>query len=668
MDKHRSGRPNPDIAAQSRSGMRQDRGRQRDALMDRKEYAVGRFTLQPFRQLLDSGSPVAIKPKALAILSVLAGAEGALVTKDQLMETVWPNITVEDNAIQAHVAILRKILGTDAELLSTVHGLGYRLAPTEAMPPTVAEAEPKPVVGSALYRRGWLSALAIVLAAGAMAGSLLLFRGGAPVEETAQLAIAPFDISGPGPGMEGFGSDLRDKISAALSDARILVASGASANQKSEFLLGGRITSDGKMLDVHVQISDAKEHVAVWSGTFRKELGARMALLTNVAASVADAAHFAVIARTGKVRLNAAAVAAFVEASNSLSGAPRNGPALERADYQKIIALAPESPLGHSGLAVVDAFQVRSDSENETLRSEARREANRALVLDPRDGEAYVALELILPPLQWKEREALLRKSVIADPDFEPAAMMEARLLWSVGRGHDALPWFDRAYNLNPLHADNAFTYAASLASEGKAGEGQRVLKQMDAQLPDHSKTRDAHFWASLLSGATGETLAIVADPVRWPLGMNQKSAGVWRAALTAQASKDQATRAHAIRTIEDAAADASLTRGQALLLLSMLNDVEGAFAQAQFYEPADPKWAPFLFLGPTEAMRFDRRFMALAVKFGFAAYWRATGQWPDFCQAPGLPYDCKAEVDKLAEDDPELKPQAVYHPVAGNY
>jgi hypothetical protein len=60
--------------------------------------------------------------------------------------------------------------------------------------------------------------------------------------------------------------------------------------------------------------------------------------------------------------------------------------------------------------------------------------------------------------------------------------------------------------------------------------------------------------------------------------------------------------------------------------------------------------------------MRLDPRFMPLAVKLGFAAYWRATGQWPDFCRSPDLPYDCKAEVDKLAAQDPALKPIAVIH------
>jgi tetratricopeptide (TPR) repeat protein len=294
------------------------------------------------------------------------------------------------------------------------------------------------------------------------------------------------------------------------------------------------------------------------------------------------------------------------------------------------------------------------------LRQESRREANRALELDPHNGEAYIALELILPRFNWKEREALLLKGAEADPDFEPAAMHEARLLWSVGRGHDALPWFRRAFNVDPLHNDNVFTYAVSHAAEGHPAESQKLLELMQTKWPDSSKTTDAHFWSAMLSGDTGQVLAMIADPKQWPMGMNRKSAEAWRLALTV--SNDNSARLRAIRAIQDSAADGSLIRGEALLLLSLLNDVDGAFAQAQDYQPSDPRWGPYLFLGPTRVMRMDPRFMPLAVRLGFAAYWRASGQGPDFCKSPDLHYDCKIEVEKLAAQDPDLKPIAIIH------
>ncbi|HWU55274.1 MAG TPA: winged helix-turn-helix domain-containing protein [Rhizomicrobium sp.] len=642
--------------------------------MGRKEYRIGRFTLEPFRQLMESGQPVPVKPKALAILSVLAEAKGTLVTKDDLMKAVWPNVTVEENAIQAHVAALRKVFGHEAELLCTVHGYGYRLASAQDIP----QSDPQAAAASGARWRRAHSLLAAGLAISLGAASLWLFRSAAPDAQAkgpAQVAILPFEQAGTSTELKGLASDLMDTISAELTEARIIIASSADHKSRlpwvsgpvsnTEFLFGGRIRSDGKQLNVHVQLSDAREHVAVWSGTFQESVTARKALIAKVAAAVARVSRWAVLGRTGPVRLDAANVAALIAARESISGGPRNATVLETENYKKIIATAPDFTWGHSGLAVGEAFQLRFDPENQALRQDVKREANRALELDPHNGEAYVALELSLSRWNWKEREALLLKGIEADPSFEPTAMMEARLLWSVGRNHDALAWFKRAYNIDPLHNDNVFTYTVSLAAEGHPADSQTLLELMRTKWPDSTKTRDAHFWSSMLSGATGEVLVMVADPKQWPMGMNRKSAEVWRLALTASRSNDSTARLRAIGAIKDSAADGSLIRGEALLLLSLLNDVDGAFAQAGEYEPSDPRWGPFLFLGPTQVMRQDLRFMPLAVKLGFAAYWRSTGQWPDFCKSPDLPYDCKAEVQKLAAQDPELKPTAGTHRLA---
>lgn len=95
--------------------------------MDYPEVSLGRHSLVPFRQLNLDGHPVRLGNKALQILSTLAAAKGQLVTMGDLMNTVWSGLTVEDNAVQVHVAALRKALGPDANLLVTVRGLGYRL-------------------------------------------------------------------------------------------------------------------------------------------------------------------------------------------------------------------------------------------------------------------------------------------------------------------------------------------------------------------------------------------------------------------------------------------------------------------------------------------------------------------------------------------------------------
>jgi non-specific serine/threonine protein kinase len=91
-------------------------------------YRFGHFELQPVeRRLLVDGQPVRLGPHAFDLLVVLAERSGHLLTKDDLLERVWPKVVVEENTLQVHVSALRKVLGANA--IATVPGRGYRFVP-----------------------------------------------------------------------------------------------------------------------------------------------------------------------------------------------------------------------------------------------------------------------------------------------------------------------------------------------------------------------------------------------------------------------------------------------------------------------------------------------------------------------------------------------------------
>ena len=79
------------------------------------------------RELRSRGTPVAFGNRAFEIVEVLARAGGQLVTKDDLMERIWPGAIVGDNTLQVHISAVRKALGPDRGMLKTSHGRGYRL-------------------------------------------------------------------------------------------------------------------------------------------------------------------------------------------------------------------------------------------------------------------------------------------------------------------------------------------------------------------------------------------------------------------------------------------------------------------------------------------------------------------------------------------------------------
>jgi predicted ATPase/DNA-binding winged helix-turn-helix (wHTH) protein len=79
------------------------------------------------REILANGEPLRVGSRAFDILELLIQANGALVSKTEIMRSVWPNSVVEENNLQVHIAALRKALAGDRDLIRTVPGRGYRL-------------------------------------------------------------------------------------------------------------------------------------------------------------------------------------------------------------------------------------------------------------------------------------------------------------------------------------------------------------------------------------------------------------------------------------------------------------------------------------------------------------------------------------------------------------
>jgi predicted ATPase len=80
------------------------------------------------REVRRGGVVVPLGERAFDVLAVLAGAQGEVVSKADLMALIWPGAVVEDNALQAHISAIRKALGPDRDMLKTVSRRGYCLS------------------------------------------------------------------------------------------------------------------------------------------------------------------------------------------------------------------------------------------------------------------------------------------------------------------------------------------------------------------------------------------------------------------------------------------------------------------------------------------------------------------------------------------------------------
>lgn len=82
---------------------------------------------------------IALAPKAFALLQVLAGQAGRLVSKQELLSQVWPGVFVGDAVLKGAIREVRKALNDDSHeprFIETAHRRGYRFI----APVTIVEA------------------------------------------------------------------------------------------------------------------------------------------------------------------------------------------------------------------------------------------------------------------------------------------------------------------------------------------------------------------------------------------------------------------------------------------------------------------------------------------------------------------------------------------------
>jgi len=108
----------------------------------------GSFTLDLHRRLLLHGDdPVSLTPKQLDVLEFMVTNAGRLLTKQEIMQAVWPDSFVEEGNLSQNIFWLRKALrngdtaeGATDNYILTVQGRGYRfIAPVTVPEPPVSE-------------------------------------------------------------------------------------------------------------------------------------------------------------------------------------------------------------------------------------------------------------------------------------------------------------------------------------------------------------------------------------------------------------------------------------------------------------------------------------------------------------------------------------------------
>jgi predicted ATPase/DNA-binding winged helix-turn-helix (wHTH) protein len=111
----------------------------------------GSIELRPAeRQLVVGGEPAKLGARAFDLLLALVERRERVVSKNELLDLVWPGLVVEENNLQVHISTLRKLLGP--AVIATIPGRGYRF--TQAPDRPAAEPAASPVLSAEALAAG----------------------------------------------------------------------------------------------------------------------------------------------------------------------------------------------------------------------------------------------------------------------------------------------------------------------------------------------------------------------------------------------------------------------------------------------------------------------------------------------------------------------------------
>jgi DNA-binding winged helix-turn-helix (wHTH) protein len=136
------------------------------------QFIFGPYTLEPDqrRLLMGGNQTIELTAKAFDLLVLLVSQAGRLVTKDEILEAVWPGVIIVESNVTATIRMIRKALREDAEhqYIETIPKKGYRfVAPVSKLGPGQAKPETPRIVSAPgkTRRRLWiaLSSLVVVI-------------------------------------------------------------------------------------------------------------------------------------------------------------------------------------------------------------------------------------------------------------------------------------------------------------------------------------------------------------------------------------------------------------------------------------------------------------------------------------------------------------------------
>jgi TolB-like protein/DNA-binding winged helix-turn-helix (wHTH) protein/tetratricopeptide (TPR) repeat protein len=509
------------------------------------EFRLNGYSVRPASGEVQGRSGwVRIEPKAMAVLSMLAQARGEVVSRDALLQQVWPRGFVTDDVLTRCISQLRRALGDAASapaFLETIPRRGYRL---------VCEIE--------------------------SGADDVLGMPGAP---DATLMVMPFqDLTA---GHESHLADgLTEILIARLSSLRdIRVISRTTAMKYRQSLLGipaiasqvgatwiveGSVLGAANRVQVVAQLIEARTDGHLWAESYIRDLSDLLVIQNDIAQRVATSIRHTLAPddplETPPVKLTAAQLRLYLRARHLISQRTPGALREALAVIQDLAGATPDYPPLWSSLAESQFMLMHYGEEPvDIMLISCRESLNRALALSPEDPQALGLTGILELMFDWQPEQAIhtLSRALARRPSFTIAMVGLANAYAVTRRFAEAEAWMRHAIETDPLDVGLNMNLGDHLILQERFAEAVEALRRVEELAPGHRPSLLRRAWAEALAGqaaAARETLERArgndAPDARW----------CEYAAIVHGAIGDRVAAASALASLEALASGARLT------------------------------------------------------------------------------------------------------------
>jgi DNA-binding winged helix-turn-helix (wHTH) protein/TolB-like protein len=634
------------------------------------------------RKLFDPhGALVILSARPLDALLCLVEHHGQVLSRETLMEVVWPQLYVEENNLTQAISTIRKALHDNAcesQFIRTVPGHGYCFTATveKHVAGTAAGCAPPSTYVAAkraltTWPRLWLTqAVALALAVGMIAG-IATWRGKEPViaspANTRNLAplgmssvprpqsripnsIAVLPLATLSPEYDPmFTSGLHDEIISQLTKNRslnviarssiiALLDDGSSTLDlarvlRVESILTGTLRLAGTHARISLQLLDVGSGLMMWSGTYdidQQDLGEMISLQGDIALNVATALKAEI---PNPPSVDFAALSTELLKAHRFNLAARTAQSHQKYAEawrlaQRSIALAPDFYDALDTFTALNVILIATPlpGMNSRMHAElALEHANRMIALAPVRTEGYALKAAVLAAgKDWSGAAAALD---IVDDMNAPQASLEF-----IGLVLLALGDFERAAEI----------YEATLVTDLINPYARGLLMTAHELTGNTEMARDKFaVGQELYEQWWGENVDVVLA-----LGRNEAPRELQQLAISEElkAALAQTSNAAAVRAaLDEYRASRATNPLEALYfaaLAARLGEHGSAVDLLRRVTEDVGSWLFWAWLPVFDATRREPEFRQLLRDVGIVAYWEKEG-WPRMCHPAGADFRC---------------------------